>query len=475
MFFAKAVYFSMENAARYDHLDVIRFFITNDTTKHFINAYKHMCHIFYRALNDGSNNIVKYLLKDNAVQKFNIIETLLKAYGDINFVLADAARSNNLDIITFIIEENVKEFITTQSINEALAQAAERGHIQIVTYLITNQTTQQLIDSGSFKSKSIDSYGINGAIGLAAKEGYLNIIKFLITHEATQALLTREGVNDALSLAAKGGHFDIVILLTTHPITKHNITQGDLNKGVCAAIKNAAFYKHITILKYLVNNTNTQNKITTQGVNKALAYAAINNDLETFEFLLINKITQTKITAGNSCSGIIGALRYAAEKSYTEIISHLIDNQTKEIIEGLLAKNNDNKTSIQNIVAETVIQLNSLNVFKMFFIKNLISSDKEINWAFRFAAEQGRNDIIELLINNENVRNKITTDSIDQALKNAALNEYENIIDSLLTNQNFKDKISRDGIKKALVWAQRNNLKDSVELLEAFKKENFTR
>ena len=177
-------------AARYGHLEVVRFLVTEgpEETRALANCQDGEALIFAAA---------------TAIEH------------DSN------CRYENLEVIRFLVTEGPEESraLANSRNGEALILAARSGHLELVRFLVTE---------GPEESRALANSRNGEVLILAAGNGHSELVRFLVTEgpEESRALAnSRNG--EALVLAAGNGHSEVVRELLEMSINTDNLFPED--------------------------------------------------------------------------------------------------------------------------------------------------------------------------------------------------------------------------------------------------------
>ena len=165
------------------------------------------------------------LLKEkfDYVYTFGNFETqydLLKEYGDAIFLIDEAAKFGELELVIWILKAN-----PNINLDFALRMASKNGHLEVVMYLVEN-------------GADIHAQG-DYALIIASENGNLEVVKFLAKVGAN----IHAGKDAALLYASHYGHLETVKYLVENGANIH--ANNDY------ALRLAKQNRHLEVVKYL--------------------------------------------------------------------------------------------------------------------------------------------------------------------------------------------------------------------------------
>lgn len=318
--------FVMEKAARYGHLDVLKYLISLYSER--TNSHINIKNLLEEAASEGHLHIVEYLKslesKYGKIDMKGIIEDILVMssrrghlnsfryftqsphvlemvqYPNFDSIIVNIARLGELDILKdlAVIRANLV-------INLAFPQAIIYGQVNILKYLIS---ICHIHNEGDVYAKNIDK------MKLAASNGHLDTIKYLISLDTDKNKITKLLLDDSLLKAAFFGHLHIIEYLDKH--VKYS------NVKLTEAFKEAARNGYLHILEYLIGSETADRKINIhQNEEYAFTWAAFNGHLHILKYLISLEGTHDRI---NIHIRNENAFTLAATHGHLHILKYLI-------------------------------------------------------------------------------------------------------------------------------------------------------
>ncbi|EGG22049.1 hypothetical protein DFA_01938 [Cavenderia fasciculata] len=379
------------NAARYGHLDVVKYLHGIGLTGITTSPMDYACE-------NNHLDIVKFL-RENRTE------------GCSDLSIDWAAENGHAEMVEYLLTNKLVERFS----KESCLIAATRGHYKVIQLLHQYQSTCNLVDFNPFTPKVLDK---------AAKNGHLNIVQYLIEHRK------EGGTSKAIDSSSKAGHYEIVKYLIdkSFPCTFKASRMASFNGHLSIiellhengkpftkeAMDSAASKGRLDILLFLHNNR-------TEGCSKdALDKSSKNGHFDIVKFLHFNRT-----------EGCLNAIKEASKGNHLEIVRFLNENRTEvccadtvttcarmghfDVLKYLI-DNRSEGCSINTI--DQVASMGHLNIIKYLHnhVKDRPMATKR---AMDMAANGGYLNIIKFLHSNRS--EGCTTDAMDRAAENGYL------------------------------------------------------
>lgn len=243
--------------------------IIENNREEITNSWHEFCKFNFHHRNEASHFnelLVTYtlhrLLLDNNLEQFKEVSTLLgKSALQHETFLHLAVKSNNLEAVKYIVENNLSDVNKTHPFNNftPLHLAVHQQNEKIVYFLIEQ----------NINFKALDAQG-KSALQIAVEKGNLNLTDILFGRDLTFLEDSQGYFNNLLQIAVKNNHKNLIPLL----ITKGKVTNP---KTVHMALEK----KDIDIIKILIDSW--KGSTLNQFISPAIAYG---NDISIIKMLL---------------------------------------------------------------------------------------------------------------------------------------------------------------------------------------------
>nr|WP_253308677.1 ankyrin repeat domain-containing protein [Rickettsia endosymbiont of Ceutorhynchus assimilis] len=378
-------------AARSGHDNIVKLLLDHGANVNVITPDDGWTALHFAARN-GYDGIVEVLLKHNADiiniqtsfgstalhlaaknKHIAVIQVLLKKEADINIADNDGyTPAHYLKYLEYLKLEglNIDHLNLNTDINNVnnICLAAQNGDISAVNYLLTKNTDVNTPDHTK-----------QTALHYAARNGHDDIVKLLLDHGANVNVITPDYGWTALHLAARNGYDGIVEVLLKHNADIINIQTSFGSTALHLAAKN----KHIAVIQVLLKKEADINIADNDGYTPA-------HYLKYLEYLKLEGLNIDHLNLNTDINNV-NNICLAAQNGDISAVNYL------------LTKNTDVNTP-----------------------------DHTKQTALHYAARNGHDDIVKLLLDHGANVNVITPDDGWTALHFAARNGYDGIVEVLL-------------------------------------------
>nr|XP_034184113.1 uncharacterized protein LOC117606144 isoform X1 [Osmia lignaria] len=379
-----------------------------------------------------------------------------------------AAKGSSLEVVKFILNQNVSLNVKNINGQSPLHIAALYGRANIVKFFV--EETELCIDDRDNNKKT--------PLHTAAENGNKNTVEILLMNGAN--INTQDLISYPPSLSAvRNNHIDVVKVLLKNEVDV-DFTQ---SVGGFSMLHVAAEFGHQEIVDFLLKKGANVNARNDRG-GIPLHTAALNGHLEVVNTLILNG-ADVNARVLHGCT----SLHYAIENGHEKIANILLEhgananvsdktynntplhyaamNGHERIVEALLENNaNTNITTVEGFTPlHLAVQNGHLEIVTTLLkhSTNINVTAKRKEMLLHYAAEKGYKEIAELLIKNGAEVNAIDDTDLTP-LHLAALRGHKDVIDLLIEN---KAKVNIQNINGCtpLHAAVENGNKDICDLL----------
>jgi ankyrin repeat protein len=309
--------------------NLIRYIFKRSIYSHSYDPQDEIIILFKRiiiiACEKGDLKVVRLLLSDDVVQKYNSFYISIK----INGGYSKACIGGNLDMVKFILRYSREQEISTKYIdpreysNHPLVSACQLGHIEIVKFLL---------DDVMKLYPNINTTCINNAdvIFVACKYNQIEILKFLLSQEMKELYPKTEPCepnNYAIMTACRSGNFEIVKLLLSDEvlILYPNINPSAMSNSSIVYASQNSNYK---IIKFLLSEdiiSRFPNISPSADENCVLRNACEDEEIEIVKYLLSNDMVNRYPSINSKVKDKKYCLRIAKKNGHAEMVNFLLE------------------------------------------------------------------------------------------------------------------------------------------------------
>ncbi|KAJ3319331.1 hypothetical protein HDU76_000583 [Blyttiomyces sp. JEL0837] len=444
------------------HLNVIKFLLSEIPQ---VDISKTLQSVVTYASETGSSDTVQFCISTFPEQA-DVVQFCISTFpeqADVTAAFIKAVEHGQLDIVELLVRLPSGIHISAEYNNKALKIAAERGHFKIVKYLALRDDVDVSLDTWDsvfqmaveygdldlvkfllrLPSVPVDPSSLDQAIIYASSEGHLDIVKYLSSFPVVDPAADD---NDAIISAACAGHLDVVEFLVT--LSDRGV---DPTATGNEAVRNVAVEEHEDVVKFLVTVPGVELhsledvifrryfRDRVKAVRIWLRYSVVDASSISERFLLkaidLEDLGVVKLLVEfpgiDATFDDFAAVRRAAVQESIDIVRYLMSlrgvdtaamgrkallaavSRGKMNVVEMLLRDMDVNASFDNSLAlrmaAKMIYQNDAEIARLLLGVDGVDGTAEDNEAFVLAAERGRVDFVQLLLDHVCVGNEFVS------------------------------------------------------------------